>query len=90
MLLYVYKRMPFGSANSTAMFGRAIEHELRGLSCAKVYCDDILVTSPTARQHLADLEAVMQRLSKVGLRGHPGKSVFAAGGCEFLGFLLRP
>ncbi|KAK3277468.1 hypothetical protein CYMTET_14528 [Cymbomonas tetramitiformis] len=87
---YVYKRMPFGSANSTAMFGRVIEHELRGLSCAKVYCDDILVTSPTARQHLADLEAVMQRLSKVGLRGHPGKSVFAAGGCEFLGFLLRP
>ncbi|KAK3277912.1 hypothetical protein CYMTET_14112 [Cymbomonas tetramitiformis] len=87
---YVYKRMPFGSANSTAMFGRVIEHELRGLSCAKVYCDGILVTSPTARQHLADLEAVMQRLSKVGLRGHPGKSVFAAGGCEFLGFLLRP
>eukprot|EP00854_Cymbomonas_tetramitiformis_P034210 gene34210-biopygen20595 len=87
---YVCKRMPFGSANSTAMFGRVVEHELRGLSCAKVYCDDICVTSPTARQHLADLEAVMQRLIKVGLRGHPGKSVFAAGGCEFLGFLLRP
>ncbi|KAK3253117.1 hypothetical protein CYMTET_37618 [Cymbomonas tetramitiformis] len=87
---YVYKRMPFGNMNSTAMFGRVIEHELRGLSCAKVFCDDILVTSPTARQHLADLEAVMQRLSKVGLRGHPGKSVFAGGGCEFLGFLLRP
>ncbi|KAK3253547.1 hypothetical protein CYMTET_37202 [Cymbomonas tetramitiformis] len=87
---YVYKRMPFGSTNSTAMFGRVLEHESRGLSCAKVFCDDILVTSPTARQHLTDLEAVMQRLSKVGLRGHPGKLVFAAGGCEFLGFLLRP
>eukprot|EP00854_Cymbomonas_tetramitiformis_P004966 gene4966-6051_t len=64
----------------------AIEHELRGLNCAKVYCDDILITSPTAQQHIADLEATMERLSKVGLRGHPGKSVFAAGGCEFLGF----
>ncbi|KAK3284004.1 hypothetical protein CYMTET_8324 [Cymbomonas tetramitiformis] len=87
---YVYKRMPFGSTNSTAMFGRVIEHELRGLSCAKVYCDDILVTSITAQQHIADLDATMERLSKVGLRGHPGKSVIAAGGCEFLGFLLRP
>ncbi|KAK3254231.1 hypothetical protein CYMTET_36548, partial [Cymbomonas tetramitiformis] len=87
---YVYKRMPFGSTNSTAMFGGVIEHELRGLSCAKVYCDDILVTSPTAQQHIADLEATMERLSKVGLRGYLGKSVIAAGGCEFLGFPLRP
>ncbi|KAK3275627.1 hypothetical protein CYMTET_16258 [Cymbomonas tetramitiformis] len=88
---YVYSRMSFGSTNSTAMFGRVIEHELRvGLRCAKVYCDDICVTSPTAQQHIADLEAVMERLSMVGLRGHPGKSVVAAGGCEFLGFLLRP
>ncbi|KAK3284209.1 hypothetical protein CYMTET_8129 [Cymbomonas tetramitiformis] len=87
---YVYKRMPFGCTNSTAMFCRVIEHELRGLRCAKVYCDDILITSPTARDHIKDVASVIERLSQVGLRGHPGKSVFAAAGCEFLGFLLRP
>ncbi|KAK3276940.1 hypothetical protein CYMTET_15017 [Cymbomonas tetramitiformis] len=87
---YVYKRMPFGCTNSTAMFCRVIEHELRGFRCAKVYCDDILITSPTARDHIKDVADVIERLNKVGLRGHPGKSVFAATDCEFLGFLLRP
>ena len=87
---YVYTRMPFGSTNSTAKFGRVLEHELQGLKCVKVYCDDISITSPTAAQHITDVQEVLQRLNAAGLRGHPGKSVFAAVGVEFLGFLLRP
>ncbi|KAK3288772.1 hypothetical protein CYMTET_3761 [Cymbomonas tetramitiformis] len=81
--------MPFGSTNSTAKFGRVLEHELQGLKCVKVYCDDISITIPTAAQHVADVREVLQRLKAAGLRGHPGKSVFAAVGVEFLGFLLR-
>eukprot|EP00854_Cymbomonas_tetramitiformis_P020755 gene20755-24874_t len=61
---YVYKRMPFGCTNSTAMFCRVIEHELRGFRCAKVYCDDILITSPTARDHIKDVADVIERLNK--------------------------
>ena len=74
--LYSYQRLPFGISTAPPIFQKSIKQVLKGLTGVQVYFDDILVTGKDDMEHLKNLEAVMERLSKFGLRIRPDKCVY--------------
>ena len=60
--------MPFGVASATAIFQRTIETVLKGVPFTVVRVDDILVSGRDDDDHLRNLEEVLLRLLKAGLR----------------------
>lgn len=89
--VYQFKRLPMGLKNAVAYFMRVMTHELRMNGLANFvacYIDDLLIYSRSAEEHLTHLEAVLTALMKVGLKVHPGKSIFAADSVEFLGHFV--
>ncbi|KAK3524197.1 hypothetical protein QTP70_022677, partial [Hemibagrus guttatus] len=50
-----------------AIFQRAMDHVLPGLSNVHCYLDDILVTRQTEAEHLENLDAVLGHLKQFGL-----------------------
>lgn len=83
--LWEFLRMPFGLRNAGQTFQRMMDAVFRGLECAFVYIDDVLVASPSVEQHLQDLRAVFNRLKQHGLLLRPEKCVFGHPSVEFLG-----
>ena len=57
--LYRYNRLPFGVASAPAIFQRSMESLLRGIPGVCVFFDDILVSGPSERDHLCNLEKVL-------------------------------
>jgi hypothetical protein len=47
--LYQYLRLPFGIASAPAIFQKAMEKILQGISKAVCYVDDVLVTGEMAK-----------------------------------------
>lgn len=84
--LYRVNRLPFGVASAPSMFQRIMENILQGLPGVSVYIDDILVTGKTLEEHLKNLEAVLTRLEKAGLRLKREKCEFLLPTVEYLGY----
>ncbi|XP_062372040.1 uncharacterized protein K02A2.6-like [Sardina pilchardus] len=76
--LFEYTRLPFGVASSPAIFQRTMEGILGGIPKVAIYLDDILITGENEQKHLENLEEVLCRLEKSGLRLRRSK-------CEFMG-----
>ena len=57
--LYKYKRLPFGVSLAPALFQRAMNSGLKGVVCDQ---DDIVVTGSTTREHLENLEKVLNKV----------------------------
>ena len=66
--LFRYKRLPFGVSSAPALFQRAMDTILQGLTGVVCYQDDILVTGKEIDDHLKNLERVFGRLKEFGLR----------------------
>jgi hypothetical protein len=58
---------------------------LAGLSFAFFYLDDIIIASPSMKQHLRDVEEVFRRLQVVGLDTSFEKCTFVVPEVDFLG-----
>ena len=54
----------------------------------KVYVDDMIAKSRTARDHLVDLRKLFKRLIKYRLRLNPNKCIFVASLGKLLGFIV--
>ncbi|ROT60874.1 enzymatic polyprotein [Penaeus vannamei] len=78
---------PMGLRNSPLTFSRLMALVLQGLinDQVLVYLDDILVCSPSIRDHEARLRSVFQRLSEAGLTINPAKCKFFQSRLDFLG-----
>ncbi|GFT18932.1 hypothetical protein TNCV_4725761 [Trichonephila clavipes] len=74
---YRFKRLLFGLKNAPATFQRLMDIFRRGLPVL-AYLDDIIIMSPTFKQHLADLEAVFKRLMDFKLRANRISANFPA------------
>jgi hypothetical protein len=74
--LFRYTRLPFGTSSSPAIWQRFIDQVLQGLDSVCVIQDDVLVTGDDDDNHIANLENVLQRFQKFGLRLKPEKCKF--------------
>lgn len=66
--LYTYCRLPFGVASSPDIFQRTMEGILQNIPHVTVYLDDILVTGTSEEEHLRNLDEILSRLKRSGLR----------------------
>ncbi len=85
---YQYKRMPFGLRNAPLHCQRAIESVLGSALYTKAlaYIDDVIIFGRSKKEFLVNLEDVLQRLNKFGLRLNAGKSTLAATEVDYLGW----
>ena len=83
--LFQYKRLPFGVASAPAIFQRVVDNLLQGIPHACAYLDDILVTGKDVDDHLHNLDAVLTRLEKAGVRLKPNKCAFMLPSVDYLG-----
>ncbi|XP_055347368.1 uncharacterized protein K02A2.6-like [Paramacrobiotus metropolitanus] len=86
--LFRYNRLPFGVASGPSIFQHIIERILQGCEGVAVYIDDIIVTGKTDEEHQRNLEAVLERLEKYGLRVKLSKCRFMQESVEYLGFVV--
>ena len=92
--LYEFRVMPFGLTNAPAVFQRLMQQVVKPLNSASgpdfvsVYLDDILVFSPTLKEHLIHLQIVIHRMKDVGLKLKPSKCKFAQCELEYLGHIV--
>lgn len=87
---YEFLRMPFGLKNAPATFQRIMDtifRELIGV-CIFVFMDDIIIFSPSLKQHLIDLKKVFEILKKYNLKAQIDKSEFLRKEIEFLGHVV--
>ena len=86
--LFCYHRLPFGVSAAPAVFQRYMETLLRGLPGTAVYLDDILITGATVEEHIQNLEAVLTKLHKAGLKLNRSKCSFLKTRIEYLGHII--
>ena len=85
-------RHAFRSRKSSATFQRLMDIVLADLKCqcCLVYLDDIIVYSPTFKQHLDDLNKVFLALADANLTLKTSKCHFCRPKITFLGHLITP
>ncbi|XP_048247554.1 uncharacterized protein K02A2.6-like [Haliotis rufescens] len=83
--LYEYQRLPFGVSAAPAIFQRTIECLLSDLPHVCVYLDDILVTGVDDAEHNKNLNEVLDRLQKAGLRLNASKCHVKKDSVTYLG-----
>lgn len=78
----------FEVSSSPAIFQRIIESILPGIPQTVVYIDDILVTRRTEKEHLQNLNTVLEHLQQAGAHLKKEKCHFMLPEVEHLGHLL--
>ena len=86
--LFQYNRLPFGVSSSPAIFQRVIDNVLQKIPYVCAYLDDILVTGRTDEEHLPNLDKVLSRLAKAGMRLNVDKCTFVAPEVTYLGYRI--
>lgn len=84
--LFEPSRLMFGIASAPGIFQREMEKICQGLEFVSCYLDDILIGGKTLEHHTEILNAVLERLKKVGLTVNKEKCEFFKTELLFLGF----
>jgi hypothetical protein len=89
--LFEYVVMTFGLKNAGATYQRAMNHIFHDLigNLVEIYINDVVVKSASVEGHLDDLQQVLERTRKFGLRMNPKKCAFGVLAGQFLGFLVH-
>ena len=88
--LYEYRVMPFGLTNAPGAFQRCMEIVFRGLQWKSVviFLDDLILFNNSFNSHLENLNEVLGRLTKVGLKLKPSKCNLLQKEVVFLGHVV--
>ena len=86
--LYQYNRLPFGVSSAPGIFQRTMENLLQGIPHVVVRVDDILVSGKDDLDHLANLEVVLSRLSRAGLKLRLVKCLFMQPEVTYCGYVI--
>ena len=89
--LYEYNVMPFGLCSAPATFERLMETVLSGLhwQVCLIYLDDIIIFGKTFNEMISNLDTVIQRFVKSGLKLKPSKCQLFCKEVEFLGHIIN-
>ncbi|KAK9529796.1 hypothetical protein VZT92_013867 [Zoarces viviparus] len=85
--LFVYNRLPFGISSAPSIFQQIMENLMKGLPVV-VFLDDLLIMGHTEKEHLHNLQKVLQRLQENGLRVKRSKCEVGKTRVEYLGHVL--
>ena len=83
--LFRYNRLPYGISSAPDIYQRVMDNLLKGIPYVVVRVDNILVLGESTEAHIRNLEEVLQRLTKAGLRLNAQKCVFFADQVVYLG-----
>ncbi|XP_055909310.1 uncharacterized protein K02A2.6-like [Eupeodes corollae] len=86
--LFEYQRLPFGTSSSTGIFQRYIEQLTSDIDFCTSYLDDIIVSGRTDDEHLHNLQILLERLERHGLRCRLEKCQFAKSEINYLGHII--
>ncbi|GFY07012.1 retrovirus-related Pol polyprotein from transposon opus [Trichonephila clavipes] len=87
---FAFLRMPFGLSGAAPNFQRAIDIILQPVigRFASVYMDDVIITSPSFKDHLDHLTQVFTLLRDAGLTLNKEKCHFARDKLKYLGLII--
>ncbi len=88
-VLYQYNRLPFGVSSAPGIFQDTMENLLQGIPHVVVRVDDILLSGKNDTDHLANLEAVLSRLSDAGLRLRLAKCLLMQPQVTYCGYVIN-
>jgi hypothetical protein len=86
--LFQPTRLQYGIHSAAGIFQREMERRLTGVPNTIVRVDDILVTGKNDREHLDNLEKVLDIMMKNGLRLKRTKCTFFSSEVTYLGFKI--
>ena len=87
--LFQYNRLPFGVSSAPGIFQRTMENLLQGIPNVIVRMDDILISGKDDDHHMANLEAVLKKLSEAGLRLRKEKCFFMVPEVTYCGYVIN-
>ncbi|MCG8048186.1 MAG: reverse transcriptase family protein, partial [Candidatus Thiodiazotropha endolucinida] len=89
--LFEFNVMPMGLCNAPATFERLMETVLSGLhwQICLIYLDDIIIIGKTFDHMIRNLDLVLDRFSKAGLKLKPKKCQIFRKEVEFLGHIVN-
>lgn len=85
---YQWKVAPMGLQGSPASFARLMDFILREITGVLTYIDDVLLHTREHEVHLRQLEVVLLRLRKYGLKLNIRKTIFGADQVQYLGYTI--
>ena len=91
--LFQWKRMPFGLCNATATFQRLMAQALTSVTkkygnLIMCYVDDVVIATPTLKDHIERLEEVFSCMKQAGLICKPSKCEILRDSIKYLGRLV--
>ena len=86
--LFRYNRLIYGIASAPAIWQRTMEQILQGIDGVQCLIDDMIVTGASDSEHLRNLENVLQRLQRYGLRANVEKCNIFKEKVEFCGHVI--
>lgn len=87
--LFQYQRLPFGVASAPGIFQRLMEEVTAGIPMCAVYLDDVIITGLNDDDHLRNLNELLSRLNRYGMRCKKEKCTFAAPNIEYVGHIIN-
>ena len=86
---YEYQKLPMGLCNSPDIFQEKMNELFTGFENVQAYIDDLLVlTKSLFEDHLVELDSVLKKLKRAGLKINASKSFFAQEELEYLGYWI--
>lgn len=87
--LYQVKCLAFGVASPPSIFKIIMDSLVKGLTSVTRYLDDILVMGHDEKEHLENLDSLLNRLSDGGVRNKRKKCDFLKRELHFLGHIIN-
>lgn len=85
---YHFTSVPFGLSSSPFALLKAIHELMDGINGAHVYMDDIIVFSPTLKEHIDILSQIFEKILQYKLKLKIKKSYFLLSQVTYLGFII--
>ncbi|XP_059058081.1 uncharacterized protein K02A2.6-like [Achroia grisella] len=86
--IYRLNRLPYGTKPASAIFQAKLEKVLLGAKGVINFIDDTIVTGANDEEHLQNLEEVLRRFQKVGIRLNKSKCLFFEKEVKYLGHII--
>lgn len=83
--LFSYNHLPFGVKSAPGIFQQIMDSLIAGLDGCAAYLDDVVVTGRTIEEHIANLEALFERIHQFDFRVRIEKCNFLVPQIHYLG-----